>query len=47
MTMFLNCNALRSLRLALRASLVMLLSMMLLSMILLRAIVSKMKARMA
>jgi hypothetical protein len=42
MTMFLNCNALRSLRLALRASLVMLLSM-----ILLHAIVSKMKARMA
>jgi hypothetical protein len=42
MTMRLNCNALRSLRLALRASLVMLLSM-----ILRDAMVSKMKARMA
>ena len=41
MTMFLNCNALRSLRLALRASLVILESM-----ILLHAIISRMKARM-
>jgi hypothetical protein len=42
MTMCLNCSALRSLHLALRASLVMLLSM-----ILRDAIVCKMKARMA
>jgi hypothetical protein len=42
MTMLPNCNALRSLRLALRASLVMLLCV-----ILLPAIVSKMKARIA
>jgi len=41
MTMFLNCNALRSLRLALRASLVILVSI-----ILLHAIISRMKARM-
>jgi len=38
MTMFLNCNALGSLRLALRASLVILVSI-----ILLHAIISKMK----
>jgi len=41
MTMFLNCGALRSLRLALRASVVILVSI-----ILLHAIISKMKARM-
>jgi len=41
MTMFLNCDALRSLRLALQASLVILLSM-----ILLHAIIFKMKTRM-
>jgi len=40
MTMFLNCGALRSLRLALRASLVILVSI-----ILLHAIISRMKAR--
>jgi len=42
MTMFLNCGALRWLRLSLRASLVILVSM-----ILLHTIISRMKARMA